>query len=120
MDIEFMRRLGPRVNIIPVIAKSDTLTPEELAGFKARIMEDIAHYQIPIFNFPYDAEEDDDETIEQNKKLQRLLPFAVVGGDEIINVNGNEIRCRRYPWGRVEIDNPAHCDVVELENAIWV
>lgn len=115
-----MRRLGPRVNIIPVIAKSDTLTPEEISGFKARIMEDIAHYQIPIFNFPYDAEEDDDETIEQNKKLQRLLPFAVVGGDEIININGNEIRCRRYPWGRVEIDNPAHCDVVELENAIWV
>lgn len=102
MDIEFMRRLGPRVNIIPVIAKSDTLTPEELAGFKARIMEDIKHYEIPIYNFPFDPEEDDDETIEQNKRLQQLLPFAVIGASEYTNVNGQERRCRVYPWGRVD------------------
>ena len=38
VDIEFMKRLGTRVNLIPVIAKSDTLTDEEIKGFKARVM----------------------------------------------------------------------------------
>jgi septin 7 len=37
LDVEFMRRLGPRVNLIPVIAKSDTLTEEEVREFKQRV-----------------------------------------------------------------------------------
>ena len=37
MDIELMRRLSPRVNVIPVIGKADSLTPSELKGFKKRV-----------------------------------------------------------------------------------
>ena len=37
MDIELMRRLSPRVNVIPVIGKADSLTPTELRGFKKRV-----------------------------------------------------------------------------------
>ena len=32
-----MRRLSPRVNVIPVIGKADSLTPNELRGFKKRV-----------------------------------------------------------------------------------
>jgi cell division control protein 11 len=37
MDIELMRRLSPRVNVIPVIGKADSLTPSELRGFRKRV-----------------------------------------------------------------------------------
>lgn len=37
IDIEFMRRLHTKVNLIPVIAKADTLTDEEVAEFKERV-----------------------------------------------------------------------------------
>ena len=37
MDIELMRRLSPRVNVIPVIGKADSLTPTELRGFRKRV-----------------------------------------------------------------------------------
>ena len=37
IDIEFMRRLHTKVNLIPIIAKADTLTDEEIAAFKARV-----------------------------------------------------------------------------------
>lgn len=37
LDIEIMKRLGSRVNLIPVIAKADTLTPADLANFKRRV-----------------------------------------------------------------------------------
>ncbi len=33
-------------------------------------MEDIDYYDIPIYNFPYDAEEDDEETIQDNTELR--------------------------------------------------
>jgi septin 7 len=37
LDIEVMRRLHTKVNLIPVIAKADTLTDEEIANFKQRV-----------------------------------------------------------------------------------
>ncbi len=39
LDIEFMRRLHTKVNLIPVIAKADTLTDDEVAEFKARVSQ---------------------------------------------------------------------------------
>lgn len=37
LDIEVMKRLCSRVNLIPVIAKADTLSPADLAQFKQRV-----------------------------------------------------------------------------------
>lgn len=37
LDIEFMRRLHTKVNLIPIIAKSDTMTDEEVMEFKQRV-----------------------------------------------------------------------------------
>ncbi len=37
LDIETMKRLGTRVNLIPVIAKADTMTPEDLQSAKIRV-----------------------------------------------------------------------------------
>ncbi|EIE82948.1 hypothetical protein RO3G_07653 [Rhizopus delemar RA 99-880] len=118
IDIELMRRLSPRVNVIPVIGRADSLTPQELRDFKKRIMEDIEHYNIPIYNFPYDVEEDDEDTIEENSELRALLPFSIVGSEEEITVNGRTVRGRQYPWGAVEVDNPKHSDFGRLRSAL--
>lgn len=40
LDIEFMKQLHHLVNIIPVIAKSDTLTPTELRKLKLRVRQE--------------------------------------------------------------------------------
>lgn len=40
-------------------------------------MEDIEHYDIPVYNFPYDIEEDDEETIEDNRELRVSLLFSM-------------------------------------------
>ncbi len=37
LDVEIMKRLGSRVNLIPVIAKADTITPEDLQNFKIKV-----------------------------------------------------------------------------------
>lgn len=118
MDIELMRRLSPRVNVIPVIGKADSLTPSELKGFKKRIMEDIEHYDIPVYNFPYDIEEDDEETIADNSELRALMPFAIIGSEEEIELDGQLVRARIYPWGIAEVDNPKHSDFSRLRSAL--
>lgn len=37
LDIETMKRLGSRVNLIPVIAKADTMTPQDIIAFKENV-----------------------------------------------------------------------------------
>ena len=118
LDIELMRRLSPRVNVIPVIGKADTLTPAELAESKKLIMEDIEYYRIPVYNFPYDIEEDDEDTVEENAELRGLMPFAIVGSEDIIDVGGRQVRARQYPWGIVEVDNTAHSDFLAIRSAL--
>lgn len=118
MDIELMRRLSPRVNVIPVIGKSDSLSPSELLEFRKRVMEDIEYYGIPIYNFPYDAEEDHPDTIAENSELRSMLPFAVVGSEDVVQSHGRPVIGRSYPWGTVEVENPDHCDFVRLKNAL--
>ena len=39
-------------------------------------MEDIEYYDIPVYNFPYDIEEDDEETIQDNSELRVRKHFA--------------------------------------------
>jgi septin 7 len=43
IDIEFMRKLHHKVNLIPVIAKADTLTDDEITAFKQRVRPDPLH-----------------------------------------------------------------------------
>ena len=43
LDVEVMRGLHTKVNLIPVIAKSDTLTDDEIAAFKQRVSIELLH-----------------------------------------------------------------------------
>lgn len=48
MDVEFMRRLHRKVNIVPVIAKADTLTKSEILKLKTSILNDIETNKIKV------------------------------------------------------------------------
>ena len=37
VDVDFMKKLHTKVNLIPVIAKADTMTEEEVTAFKQRV-----------------------------------------------------------------------------------
>lgn len=112
-----MKCLAPCVNVIPVIGRADSLTPIELSEYKERIMEDIEYHRIPVYSFP-DIEEDDEETIEENALLRRMMPFAIVSSEEVFEIGDRKVRARRYPWGMVEVDNPRHSDFLALRSAL--
>ncbi|XP_014662298.1 PREDICTED: septin-7-like isoform X3 [Priapulus caudatus] len=115
LDIEFMKKLHDKVNIIPVIAKADTMTPEECTSFKKTILNEIAQHKIKIYDFPDIEDEEENKT---NKSLKERVPFAVVGSNTVIEVSGKKVRGRRYPWGIVEVENMEHCDFIPLRNML--
>lgn len=118
LDIEFMKQLHDKVNIIPVIAKSDTLTEEEIAFFKSQVMKQILASKIKIYEFP-DLEEAEEAERKENRRMKDRVPFAVVGSNTVIEVGeGQKVRGRRYPWGVVDIENMDHCDFIPLRNML--
>lgn len=117
LDIEIMKRLSTRVNLIPVIAKSDTLSPTELDTFKTRIRDVIEAQDINIYTPPLEL--DDPASAEHAKQLIECMPFAVIGSEEDVEVSpGNFVRGRKYPWGVVEVENDTHCDFKKLRSLL--
>jgi len=92
-----MKRLHDRVNIIPVIAKADTLTSDELRVFKKSIMQDIINEKIKLYEFP---DKHDENKI--TKTYKDKVPFAVVGSNFVLERGTKRARVRQYAWGTVD------------------
>lgn len=118
LDIEFMKQLHNKVNIVPVIAKADVLTKKEILRLKKRIMEEIEENGIKIYPLP-DCDSDEDEDYkEQVRQLKEAVPFAVCGSNTLLEARGRKVRGRLYPWGVVEVENPDHCDFIKLRTML--
>jgi len=120
LDIQLLKQLSGLANIIPVISKSDSLTREELILNKKLILEDLKFHQIEYYNFPYDLENDDNETIDTNSYLRSLIPFSVIGSNQVFEVDGELIRGRKYPWGFINIEDHELSDFVILRNLLLI
>jgi cell division control protein 11 len=57
-------------------------------------------------------------TIPADIVTQALLPFAIIGSEEEIEIDGQPVRARIYPWGIAEVDNPKHSDFSRLRSAL--
>ncbi|KAK0427962.1 hypothetical protein QR680_010513 [Steinernema hermaphroditum] len=119
LDIQFMKQLHDRVNIIPVIAKADALTTFELTRFKKNITEDIEKHGIKIYKFPEPEDGSSDAEMTKNLELRSRLPFAIIGSNNVVETDtGRKLRVREYPWGVVEVENMGHNDFIALRDMI--
>ncbi|XP_062307867.1 neuronal-specific septin-3-like isoform X2 [Osmerus eperlanus] len=116
LDVEFMRRLSKVVNIVPVIAKADTLTLEERDFFKKKIREELRANGIDVY--PQKEFDEDVEDRMINEKIREMIPFAVVGSDQEYQVNGRRLLGRKTKWGTIEVENIAHCEFAYLRDLL--
>ncbi|TNN49267.1 Septin-5 [Liparis tanakae] len=92
VDIGFMKALQEKVNVVPLIAKADCLTPQEVLRLKLRLREEIEKWGIKIYQFP-DCDEDEDEDFKrQDKELKESSPFAVIGSNTVVEARGQRLR----------------------------
>jgi cell division control protein 12 len=117
-----MKRLGTRVNLIPVIAKADTMTQEDLHNFKyivcslyswgciqadVQIREVIAAQNIKIYSPPIDPEEP--SAAEHATALHNVMPFSIIGStDDVTTADGRTVKGREYLWGVAEGQSPVN------------
>lgn len=121
IDIETMKRLSTRANLIPVIAKADTLTAQELSTFKLRIRQVIEAQQIRIFTPPMHSSSLDENSaaIEHARQLIEAMPFSVIGSEKKFDKgDGTQVVARKYHWGLAEVENDNHCDFRKLRSLL--
>lgn len=49
-------------------------------------------------------------------EYQAIIPFAVVGSENSVVIDGKSVRGRRNRWGVVNVEDPDHCEFVSLRN----
>lgn len=45
-----------------------------------------------------------------------MIPFAVVGSEQTVIVDGKSVRGRKNRWGVVNVENEQHCEFMHLRN----
>ncbi|EEB06235.1 septin Spn1 [Schizosaccharomyces japonicus yFS275] len=118
LELETLKTLSDKVNLIPIICKADLMTDEEVNVTKERILREFQKEGIKIF-VPPNYETDDDETKAENAEIISRIPFAVVASTDVIErPDGHKVRGRSYPWGIVEVDNEDHSDFCKLRQML--
>lgn len=114
IDIETMKSLQSRVNIVPVISKADSLTKKELETLKRNVLNDIEKYNVKIYEFPLCDSDDDDTFKKVDNEIKNAIPFGIIGSNTIIECGQKRVRGRVYPWGIVDIESDTACDFNKL------
>uniref|UniRef100_A0A671G0K7 Septin 12 n=1 Tax=Rhinolophus ferrumequinum TaxID=59479 RepID=A0A671G0K7_RHIFE len=116
LDIEFLQRLSQTVNVVPVIARADSLTIEEREAFRHRIQHNLKAHCIDVY--PQQCFDEDVNDRILNSKIRERIPFAVVGSDREHLVNGRCVLGRKTKWGIIEVENMAHCEFPLLRDLL--
>lgn len=112
LDVSTLKRLTEIANVIPVIGKADTLTLEERVQFREIIQSEFKQHNFRIY--PYDSDELNEEELELNESIRSIIPFAVVGSEKEIEINGETFRGRKTRWGTINVEDINQCEFVYL------
>ncbi|TRY77680.1 hypothetical protein DNTS_004555, partial [Danionella cerebrum] len=97
LDLVTMKKLDSKVNIIPIIAKADTISKSELHKFKIKIMSELVSNGVQIYQFPTD-----DEAVTEINSSMNVSVSSTISNVEEVKVGNKMVRARQYPWGVVQ------------------
>ncbi|KAI9310556.1 Septin-domain-containing protein [Zopfochytrium polystomum] len=136
LDRHAFRRLTGKLNVIPVLGRSDLLTRKQLVAARKFVIDDLRASGILSSIFDEDSAEAA-EARAAAEELQRMVPFAIVN-DEALDpateepsdldawglptrkdVPADSPLGREYSWGTVEVENPEHSDFEALLSTLF-
>ncbi|VDP83130.1 unnamed protein product, partial [Schistosoma mattheei] len=111
------------VNVVVIIGKADSLTPDECSQFKQIILQELYNHNIKLYDFPESVAKlggaDESYSVNEIRQARGRQPFAVVTSNNLVTLpDGRKVYGRSYPWGVVECDNLAHNDFNALKHLL--
>lgn len=114
LDVQAMKKLSEIANVVPIIAKSDSLTIDERTDYKKVLQNEFIKYNFNIY--PYDSEDLYEDERQLNEDIKSLIPFAIAGSEREIQINGETVRGRKTKWGAINIEDVSQCEFVFLRD----
>jgi len=115
VDLMFMKKLHKMVPIIPIIAKSDTMTTDEKMNFKEEVRKELQKHEIVTFEFRQMVLEK--MTGQVGTKVEP--PWAVIGTkDGVVRDGELQDAFRKYDWGDADAADPRHSDLLALQTLL--
>jgi septin family protein len=100
IDRHFLKHVQHEVPIVPIIAKADTLTNEEIAQYRAMLRKIFQKEKIQIYDFDENASTGIKQTKNNyNRGRRKGEALAIIARDGI------------YPWGKARSFDPDHSDL---------
>ncbi|CEP24909.1 unnamed protein product [Cyberlindnera jadinii] len=114
VDVIALKKLSEISNVIPVIAKSDTLTLEEREAFRKILQREFEFHEFNLF--PFDSDDLTEEERDLNNSIRAIIPFAVIGSELEITIDGQAFKGRRTKWGTINIEDINQSEFVYLRD----
>lgn len=142
IDIEFMQRLQRVVNVVPVVAKSDTMTLAERDAFRRLVLAELREKHVQLFQLSGPAEPavnamggrssppsqpapqppplafDSAAASASAEAATRPRPLATTQPPPFA-VCASEDGTRVYPWGTCCVEDPSHSDLSVLRSMLF-
>lgn len=110
LDVITMKELSHRVNLIPVIAKSDIMTRDELNAFKTEVQQILVAQDISVCKFLHE-----DQRFKENiEQYLTHIPFGIVSSCSShyrTEHEADKVAGRKYKTGVAEVNNASHSDM---------
>jgi len=107
LDLTLITKIHQRVNLIPVVSKADSFTPEEVGKCKKMIMASVQEHSLQVYPLSLDP------VIQVDG-----YPFTVIGSEASYQVGDKKVRGRKFKWGIAQVDDPEHCDFTKIRELL--
>ncbi|KAK9844319.1 hypothetical protein WJX74_000764 [Apatococcus lobatus] len=116
-DIVLITELSEKIPVIPILAKADCMTGEELKSFRTTVQNKLAQASKDagrpvVYEFPH-------ELLLEAGARHQVPPFAVIASNTVDLSVGKFWPVRKYPWGTAESLSGTHSDFACLKKLLF-
>jgi septin 7 len=115
-DLSMMFLLQKVVSLIPVLAKADMFTQNEIVQVKGMILSQCIDAEINFFDI---GAVSDAAKLLNSTRLGMIPPFAVVSAGKIVEIGKKLKFLREYPWGVLDVHCQESSDFKVLANLLF-
>ncbi|CAD8180526.1 unnamed protein product [Paramecium pentaurelia] len=104
-DLQALKKISGLVNVIPILAKGDSYTKNEIIQLKQQFNDLINEYHIDLFKCQCN------NSYQEKSQFGMTPPYVIISSIEQFQVGNHFIYGRKFPWGICDIFNPQHSDL---------
>ncbi|KAF7700660.1 Cell division control protein 10 [Cucumispora dikerogammari] len=116
-ELTCLKYLSNVCNLIPIMAKSDCYTNEELNEKRSFYKQFFKNHQINVFSPPVFTHSDE-SVYRQKEEIDNKIPLSIIASEDVVQKGSEILRVREYNWGKIYINDETSSDFLLLRKIL--